>query len=77
MDKWTPDSLSCEDAKRILQGIDTLHLFRYLKIEWNSEFLVKFPFSKQLFFFSFKVAEFPFKGNIIMYRVATIIVASL
>jgi len=20
MDEWTPDSLSCEDAKRILQG---------------------------------------------------------
>lgn len=23
MDEWTPDSLSCEDAKRILQGIPT------------------------------------------------------
>ena len=21
MDEWTPESLSCEDAKRILQGI--------------------------------------------------------
>jgi len=21
MDEWTPDSLSCEDAKRILQGL--------------------------------------------------------
>ena len=27
MDEWTPDSLSCEDAKRVLQGITNILFF--------------------------------------------------
>lgn len=27
MDEWTPDSLSCEDAKRVLQGFFLSQLF--------------------------------------------------
>ena len=39
MDEWTSDSLSCEDAKRILQGITTL-LIIYIIIKKKFSFRI-------------------------------------
>ena len=33
MDEWTPDSLSCEDAKRILQGFNNYSICFLINFE--------------------------------------------
>jgi len=44
MDEWTADSLSCEDAKRILQGLCIcMCLTCYCSLEFSTKCYIKYP----------------------------------